>query len=1048
MIYTKNNVNSMKQCFLLSALFVIGMAQAVADDSAPVKVSTTDEFVAAVKANKDIVLTDNIDMTGLATIETSFEGSINGLGKEDGEDVIYRIYKEGEEKHFTPLIAIMNGATVQNVMFSGFRVQSNDSNQGVIGTLIGCNFDNVVFQNISVFSDDDNAGAVAGAAIGCNFTNVKVLNSDVTVDGVCAGAFVGSSALCHFTQCLSNLLTRVFADGTAISPNAAYAGGICGYSSFDDYVECINMGIVCANDDQAGGIVGHSEGGNFYACSNLGYVYQADEESYLKDFDVIQQKMRDQLQASIYTETAGALAMLAGLGTASIVSMAAASIFPPAAIIVAAGSIIAGTVIIVLGAMEEYDVVGGICGKALDGEFSCCSNYGTCAVVGTYVGGIVGYTDRMNKHTQGVSIKNCLNAGQVYGSSCVGGIAGGLCNSSIFNCLNVGLLRPNNANCLWGPFFGNEENGTWGNVFYKAGAYEDNVYNKDGKVLNCTLVTDEQLANGQVTWWLNDSRTDGPWRQNLEGENADDYPTLYADHNTVSSGDITDRIIIGTADELMNFAKAVNEREDVNQTFVVYLTADITLTEAWTPIGTKEKPFRGLFFGCGHIIDHLVCNSGKSDVGLFGTIGVRTEIYDVTVGHNSHIMSTENAVGGIVGCVREPEGTLGTVKIIGCGNRASVTGKYNVGGILGAVYFDNDLLLEVRDCYNAGFIHATGRGEGNTGTGESAVLCGCVKANSVITDCWNLTTVSVATSTDASPSPSTAYYNGRYFVYYSGNKPQISHCYSLLTSMGDDQEGVEEISVYDISDGTLCYLLNNETNDTSKGLHWEMELGDASTMTYTGYDTAGRGIYHSRTISNSIGTIVLPYDVESDDYITYYMLTSATDEVMHFTSVKVLPAGTPAVFLLSSEIDDPITLEFLGTGETFKPDETLLEDVYIEPGWSMNGTYSEKVITSFTELENTYYINGGKVRQATRSITIAPYRAYLQCKNPVSIGANGLRVSFDGQPTDIVLIPVDQPTAADANTDGDVTYDLFGRRATIPQNGIYIQDGKKFMINR
>ncbi len=55
------------------------------------------------------------------------------------------------------------------------------------------------------------------------------------------------------------------------------------------------------------------------------------------------------------------------------------------------------------------------------------------------------------------------------------------------------------------------------------------------------------------------------------------------------------------------------------------LTADITLSGAWTPIGTHSRPFRSVFNGNGFTIRHMNINTSTTDyVGLFGSISSAT----------------------------------------------------------------------------------------------------------------------------------------------------------------------------------------------------------------------------------------------------------------------------------------------------------------------------------------------------------------------------------------------------------------------------------------
>ena len=88
------------------------------------------------------------------------------------------------------------------------------------------------------------------------------------------------------------------------------------------------------------------------------------------------------------------------------------------------------------------------------------------------------------------------------------------------------------------------------------------------------------------------------------------------------------------------------------------LTADITLTDNWTPIGNDSNRYTGTFDGEGHTISGLQLSSiGSNNVGLFGYV----------------------------------DG--GTVKNLNLTN-VSVSGKWFVGGVVG-----NDYGGTITDCY-------------------------------------------------------------------------------------------------------------------------------------------------------------------------------------------------------------------------------------------------------------------------------------------------------------------------------------------------------------
>jgi hypothetical protein len=81
------------------------------------------------------------------------------------------------------------------------------------------------------------------------------------------------------------------------------------------------------------------------------------------------------------------------------------------------------------------------------------------------------------------------------------------------------------------------------------------------------------------------------------------------------------------------------------------LTADITLTEAWIPIGTNANAFRGTFYGNGHTITVGSGFSNAAHTGIFGYTGGSAVIRDLAVAYSSNVTvgSSATNIGGIVG---------------------------------------------------------------------------------------------------------------------------------------------------------------------------------------------------------------------------------------------------------------------------------------------------------------------------------------------------------------------------------------------------------------
>ncbi len=199
------------------------------------------------------------------------------------------------------------------------------------------------------------------------------------------------------------------------------------------------------------------------------------------------------------------------------------------------------------------------------------------------------------------------------------------------------------------------------------------------------------------------------------------------------SGTVDDPYLIATEDQLRYLAnqtdivRAGRTDADTNQKRSVegyyQLVADIVLTDAWLPIGNYENSnnyvaFSGTFDGAGHTISGLSTIESDYDAqGLFGVVQNAT-ITNLTVEGN---VTGDSYVGGIVGYVRflyDSEGSdwnTGATRISNCCNRASVTGRYAVGGIAGSTSgstsSNEDYGTLVSQCCNYGVIHAQRNGD-------------------------------------------------------------------------------------------------------------------------------------------------------------------------------------------------------------------------------------------------------------------------------------------------------------------------------------------------
>lgn len=125
------------------------------------------------------------------------------------------------------------------------------------------------------------------------------------------------------------------------------------------------------------------------------------------------------------------------------------------------------------------------------------------------------------------------------------------------------------------------------------------------------------------------------------------------------------------------------------------VTADITLTDEWTPIGSSSKPFSGTLDGNGKKITGLTVHSEAGYAAMFGyTSNATVKNLELTV----DVTGGKTYTAGLIAY------SAGTTLIENCTLRGSVTGTDSVGGFIGSCYNTTT----VRGCTNYATVTATG----------------------------------------------------------------------------------------------------------------------------------------------------------------------------------------------------------------------------------------------------------------------------------------------------------------------------------------------------
>ena len=273
-------------------------------------------------------------------------------------------------------------------------------------------------------------------------------------------------------------------------------------------------------------------------------------------------------------------------------------------------------------------------------------------------------------------------------------------------------------------------------------------------------------------------------RLTISGLGTNDVIYIDSDVDWVDVYDLT----TNTAYSLSDFRDAVNDGSISSDSFVLLRDVDLANAE-WTPIGTTDNPFRGVFDGQNHTISNLKVTEYGAKSGLFGVVSgtantAYTSIDDVWVSNvfvdtaiaesnytavikNLHLEKATVAASGSVKytaafagninnaymsnltvdstssvagnkCVGGIAGSANGSVFLNCENNASIDSYYNVGGIVGAVNYDaNNSFSAIVGCSNNGTVAASGTGGGVGGIvgiaqgDKSGVIVDCVNAGTI-----------------------------------------------------------------------------------------------------------------------------------------------------------------------------------------------------------------------------------------------------------------------------------------------------------------------------
>ena len=271
----------------------------------------------------------------------------------------------------------------------------------------------------------------------------------------------------------------------------------------------------------------------------------------------------------------------------------------------------------------------------------------------------------------------------------------------------------------------------------------------------------------------------------------------------------------------------------------------------------------------------------------------------------------------------------------------------------------------------------------------------------------------------------------------------------ITVSNGEDTLSVKMVANNENNDTTFTQVVKTVIPDTIDNVYFILVVAQSyltdieSSMKYTRANS-GEGAY---------GTVCMPFDATVDNAKAYEVVGYGTDasgnpKTLYLDSVSTCEAGKGYVFLTTST--DSIVFNVTGTTMVDEPSEGALVGTFAD---TLAVDSCDYILTSSTSDNTTSYAWGkGKGNYIKR------YRAYLDSTYVFDTNNFAPITSNTANAKGYIMFSI--ITDSDDNTTGiqeivsdeqngeadDIIYNLSGIRVTNPQKGIYIKNGKKYII--
>ncbi len=266
-------------------------------------------------------------------------------------------------------------------------------------------------------------------------------------------------------------------------------------------------------------------------------------------------------------------------------------------------------------------------------------------------------------------------------------------------------------------------------------------------------------------------------------------------------------------------------------------------------------------------------------------------------------------------------------------------------------------------------------------------------------------------------------------------------------------------SKYDEAEGAVLYpqyknqvvRVNNAkeiasptSNIVAGGVCAELVLTDKEPLNITGASFTATNATYERTMGNTFGTLILPFAVNANDDLKFFLLSNATGDTaneegeLEFTAAASIEANTPMlVKKLNSDATGISIHEAEVTVEATPQDLTASTEAN---GWTAEGYYDN---ITMTDAPDVFYIANNKFWAAGASLTINAFRAIYRYNGSGTI--NRMSISIDENANAIQGVSGEAPVAGGVYT---ISGQLVRRNANAEglAPGLYIINGKKVLV--